>query len=131
MALADPAMRRQFDDFNLALLPGIVAVQFPVKTFKYQILDGKQSRFAFEIGLDASKLMEAFNQGVLNTRVSSLKLDTGGKAGRRPARVRFRRLRCRCRSACSAMGCSRRAVFAMASRPPCPARAVRAATARA
>ena len=86
MALADPAMRRQFDDFNLALLPGIVP-QFPVKTFKYQILDGKQSRFAFEIGLDASKLMEAFNQGVLNTRVSSLKLDTGGKletAGPRP-----------------------------------------------
>ena len=42
---------------------------------------------AFEIGLDASKLMEAFNQGVLNTRVSSLKLDTGGKletAGPRP-----------------------------------------------
>ena len=26
MALADPAMRRQFDDFNLALLPGIVCV---------------------------------------------------------------------------------------------------------
>ena len=78
MALADPAMRRQFDDFNLAMLPGIVP-QFPVKTFKYQILDSKQSRFGFEIGLDASKLMEAFNQGVLNTRVSSLKLDTAGK----------------------------------------------------
>lgn len=86
MALADPAMRRQFDDFNLAMLPGIVP-QFPVKTFKYQILDAKQSRFGFDIGLDASKLMEAFNQGVLNTRISSLKLDTSGKldtAGPRP-----------------------------------------------
>ena len=78
MALANPAMRRQFDDFNLAMLPGIVP-QFPIKTFKYQILDGKQSRFGFEVGLDASKLMEAFNQGVLNTRISSLKFDTTGK----------------------------------------------------
>lgn len=86
MALANPAMRRQFDDFNLAMLPGIVP-QFPIKTFKYQILDAKQSRFGFEVGLDASKLMEAFNQGVLNTRVSSLKFDTAGKldtAGPRP-----------------------------------------------
>lgn len=86
MALANPAMRRQFDDFNLAMLPGIVP-QFPIKTFKYQILDAKQTRFGFEVGLDASKLMDAFNQGVLNTRISSLKLDTSGKldtAGPRP-----------------------------------------------
>ena len=77
MALADPAMRRSFDDFNLAMLPGLVP-QFPVKTFQYRILDGAQTRFAFDFGLDASKLMEAFNGGVLNTQVSSLKFDTGG-----------------------------------------------------
>ena len=78
MALIDPAMRRSFDDFNLAMLPGLVP-QFPVKTFQYRILDGAQTRFAFDIGLDASKLMLAFNEGVLNTRVSSLKFDTSGK----------------------------------------------------
>ncbi len=77
MALADPAMRRSFDDFNLAMLPGLVP-QFPVKTFQYRILDGAQTRFAFDFGLDASKLMEAFNGGVLNTQVSSLKFDTSG-----------------------------------------------------
>lgn len=78
MALIAPAMRRSFDDFNLAMLPGLVP-QFPVKTFQYRILDSAQTRFAFDLGLDASKLMEAFNAGVLNTRVSSLKFDTGGK----------------------------------------------------
>lgn len=78
MALIDPAMRRSFDDFNLAMLPGLVP-QFPVKTFQYRILDGAQTRFAFDIGLDASKLMLAFNEGVLNTRVSSVKFDTSGK----------------------------------------------------
>ncbi|MFT3718298.1 DUF4157 domain-containing protein [Pseudorhodoferax sp.] len=78
MALADPAMRRQFDDFNLALLPGIVP-HFPVKTFQYRILDGAQTRFAFELGLDASKLVQVFNQGVFDTRISSLKLDTSGR----------------------------------------------------
>lgn len=86
MALANPAMRRSFDDFNLALLPGMVP-QFPVKTFQYRILDNAQTRFAFDIGLDASKLMLAFNEGVLNTRVSSLKFDTSGKldtAGPKP-----------------------------------------------
>jgi hypothetical protein len=78
MALVNPAMRRSFDDFNLAMLPGLVP-QFPVKTFQYRILDRAQTRFAFDLGLDASKLMTAFNEGVLNTRVSSLKFDTGGK----------------------------------------------------
>lgn len=78
MALANPAMRRSFDDFNLALLPGIVP-QFPIKTFQYRILDGAQTRFAFDLGLDASKLMEAFNGGVLNTHVSRLSFDTGGR----------------------------------------------------
>jgi hypothetical protein len=78
MALVNPAMRRSFDDFNLAMLPGLVP-QFPVKTFQYRILDSAQTRFAFDLGLDASKLMTAFNEGVLNTHVSSLKFDTGGK----------------------------------------------------
>lgn len=77
MAMVNPAMRRSFDDFNLALLPGLVP-QFPVKTFQYRILDNAQTRFAFEVGLDASELMTAFNEGVLNTRVSTLKFDTGG-----------------------------------------------------
>lgn len=78
MALIDPAMRRSFDDFNLALLPGLVP-QFPIKTFQYRILDNAQTRFDFELGLDASKLMTAFNEGVLNTHVSSVKFDAGGK----------------------------------------------------
>lgn len=78
MALVNPAMRRTFDDFNLALLPGLVP-QFPVKTFQYRILDNAQTRFAFEFGLDASKLMSAFNDGVLNTHISSLKFDSEGK----------------------------------------------------
>lgn len=77
MAMVNPAMRRSFDDFNLALLPGLVP-QFPVKTFQYRILDNAQTRFAFEFGLDASELMTAFNEGVLNTRVSSIKFDTEG-----------------------------------------------------
>lgn len=78
MALIDPAMRRSFDDFNLAMLPGLVP-QFPIKTFQYRILDNAQTRFDFELGLDASKLMTAFNEGVLNTHVSSVKFDAGGK----------------------------------------------------
>lgn len=77
MAMVNPAMRRSFDDFNLALLPGLVP-QFPVKTFQYRILDSAQTRFSFEVGLDASELMTAFNEGVLNTRVSSVKFDTEG-----------------------------------------------------
>ncbi|HSW19040.1 MAG TPA: DUF4157 domain-containing protein [Ramlibacter sp.] len=78
MAMVNPAMRRNFDDFNLAMLPGIVP-QFPVKTFTYRILDSEQTRFEFDFGLDATSLLEAFNDGVLNTRLSSLKLDSSGR----------------------------------------------------
>jgi len=78
MAMVNPAMRRNFDDFNLALLPGIVP-QFPVKTFTYRILDGAQTRFEFDFGLDATSLLEAFNDGVLNTHLSSLKFDSSGR----------------------------------------------------
>lgn len=78
MAMVNPAMRRNFDDFNLAMLPGIVP-QFPVKTFTYRILDGAQTRFEFDFGLDATSLLEAFNDGVLNTHLSSLKLDSSGR----------------------------------------------------
>lgn len=78
MAMVNPAMRRDFDDFNLALLPGLVP-QFPVKTFTYRILDGAQTRFEFDFGLDATSLLEAFNDGVLNTHLSSLKFDSSGR----------------------------------------------------
>jgi len=77
MALANPAMRRHFDDFNLAMLPGIIP-QFPVKTFTYRIMDEEQTRFEFDLGLDASALMELFNEGVFDTRVSTLSFDTSG-----------------------------------------------------
>lgn len=78
VAMVDPAMRRQFDGFNLAMLPGLVP-QFPVKTFQYRILDGAQTRFGFEFGLDASALVGAFNSGVVDTRISSLALDSAGR----------------------------------------------------
>jgi hypothetical protein len=77
MALANPAMRRHFDDFNLAALPGVIP-QFPVKTFTYRILDEEQTRFEFDLGLDASALMDLFNEGVFDTRVSTLSFDTSG-----------------------------------------------------
>ncbi|SFL96519.1 DUF4157 domain-containing protein [Variovorax sp. OV329] len=83
MAMVNPAMRRNFDDFNLAMLPGLVP-QFPVKTFTYRILDGQQTRFEFDFGLDASALLKAFNNGVLNTRLSSLKFDSSGRFGTAP-----------------------------------------------
>lgn len=63
MAMANPAMRRHFNDFNIAMLPGIIP-QFPIKTFTYRILNDKQTQFEFDFGLDASALMEAFNEGV-------------------------------------------------------------------
>lgn len=78
MAMVNPAMRRDFDDFNLAMLPGLVP-QFPVKTFTYRILDSAQTRFEFDFGLDATSLLEAFNDGVLNTHLSSLKFDSSGR----------------------------------------------------
>ncbi|CAN7559942.1 MULTISPECIES: eCIS core domain-containing protein [unclassified Variovorax] len=78
MAMVNPAMRRNFDDFNLAMLPGLVP-QFPVKTFTYRILDSAQTRFEFDFGLDATSLLEAFNDGVLNTHLSSLKFDSSGR----------------------------------------------------
>lgn len=77
MALANPAMRRHFDDFNLAMLPGVIP-QFPVKTFTYRILDGEQTRFEFDFGLDASALIDVFNEGVFDTGVSTLSVDTSG-----------------------------------------------------
>lgn len=77
MALANPAMRRHFDDFNLAALPGIIP-QFPVKTFTYRIVDGEQTRFEFDFGLDASALIDLFNEGVFDTGVSTLSVDTSG-----------------------------------------------------
>jgi len=77
MALANPAMRRHFDDFNVAMLPGLIP-QFPVKTFTYRILNGEQTRFEFDFGLDASALIDVFNEGVFDTRVSTLSVDTSG-----------------------------------------------------
>lgn len=77
MAMADPAMRRHFDDFNLAMIPGIIP-QFPVKTFTYRILNPEQTQFEFDFGLDASALIEAFNEGVLNTHVSTLAFESSG-----------------------------------------------------
>lgn len=78
LALVDPAMRRHFDDFNLAMLPGIVP-QFPIKTFTYRILDAEQTRFEFDVGLDASALIEAFNEGVLDTQISKLTFESSGQ----------------------------------------------------
>jgi hypothetical protein len=77
MALVNPAMRRHADDFNLALLPGIVPL-FPVKDFTYRILDDEQTRFAFDIGLDATSLIEAFNDGVFRTPLSALSFESSG-----------------------------------------------------
>lgn len=77
MAMADPAMRRHFNDFNIAMLPGIVP-QFPIKTFTYRILNDEQTQFEFDLGLDASALMEAFNEGVLNTHISTLSFESSG-----------------------------------------------------
>jgi len=77
MALANPAMRRHFDDFNLAMLPGVIP-QFPVKTFAYRILDEEQTRFEFDFGLDASALIAVFNEGVFDTRISTLSVDMSG-----------------------------------------------------
>jgi len=77
MALANPAMRRHFDDFNLAMLPGVIP-QFPVKTFTYRILNDEQTRFEFDLALDASALIDVFNEGVFDTRVSTLSVDTSG-----------------------------------------------------
>ncbi len=77
MALANPAMRRHFDDFNLAAIPGVIP-QFPVKTFTYRIVDEEQTRFEFDFGLDASALIGLFNEGVFDTRVSTLSVDTSG-----------------------------------------------------
>jgi hypothetical protein len=84
MAMVNPAMRRHFDDFNLALLPGIVP-QFPVKTFTYRILNAEQTQFEFDFGLDASALIEAFNEGVLNTQVSTLSFESTGDLDTRAA----------------------------------------------
>ena len=44
MAMANPAMRRHFNDFNIAMLPGIIP-QFPIKTFTYRILNDEQTQF--------------------------------------------------------------------------------------
>lgn len=77
MAIANPSMRRHMNDFNLAMIPGIVPA-FPIKTFTYRILDPAQSRFEFEFGLDASGLIEMFNEGVFNTHVSTLSFDATG-----------------------------------------------------
>ena len=77
MSLANPAMRRHFDDFNLAMIPGIIP-QFPVKTFTYRILDPEQTQFEFDLGLDASALIETFNEGVLNTHISTLDFESSG-----------------------------------------------------
>ena len=77
MALANPAMRRHFDDFNLAMLPGVIP-QFPVKTFTYRTLNDEQTRFEFDFELDASALIDVFNEGVFDTRVSTLSVDTSG-----------------------------------------------------
>lgn len=77
MAMANPAMRRHFNDFNIAMLPGIIP-QFPIKTFTYRILNDEQTQFEFDFGLDASSLMEAFNEGVLNTHVSTLSFESSG-----------------------------------------------------
>ena len=77
MALANPAMRRHFDDFNVAMLPGVIP-QFPVKTFTYRILNDEQTRFEFDFGLDASALIDVFNEGVFDTGVSTLSVDTSG-----------------------------------------------------
>lgn len=77
LAMANPAMRRHFNDFNIAMLPGIIP-QFPIKTFTYRILNDEQTQFEFDFGLDASALMEAFNEGVLNTHVSTLSFESSG-----------------------------------------------------
>ncbi|MFN0140304.1 MAG: DUF4157 domain-containing protein [Pyrinomonadaceae bacterium] len=77
MAMANPAMRRHFDDFNIAMLPGLIP-QFPIKTFTYRILNGEQTRFEFDFGLDASALLEVFNEGVLNTHISTLSFESSG-----------------------------------------------------
>ena len=83
MALVNPAMRRHFNDFNLAMLPGVVPA-FPVKTFTYRILNPEQTRFQFEFGLDASGLLEAVNEHAIDTRISTLALDATGQLGTGP-----------------------------------------------
>jgi hypothetical protein len=77
MAIADPSMRRHLNDFNIAMLPGIVP-QFPIKTFKYRILNDAQTKFEFEVGLDASSLIKTFNEGVFDTRISTLSFESKG-----------------------------------------------------
>jgi hypothetical protein len=77
MALANPAMRQHLNDFNFGTLPGIIP-QFPIKTFTYRILNEEQTQFEFDLGLDVSALLEVFNEGVINTHLSTLSLETSG-----------------------------------------------------
>ena len=78
MAMVDPAMRRHLNDFNLGTLPGIVP-QFPIKTFTYRILNSEQTQFEFDLGFDASGLIEMLNERAFNTHISTLSLETSGR----------------------------------------------------
>ena len=78
MAMVNPAMRRHLSDFNLGTLPGIVP-QFPIKTFTYRILDSEQTQFEFDLGFDASGLIEMLNERAFNTHISTLSLETSGR----------------------------------------------------
>ncbi len=70
-------MRTHLNEFNLGTIPGIIP-QFPIKTFTYSIQDEEQTKFKFDFGLDASKLISLFNEDVFNTHISRFSLDTSG-----------------------------------------------------
>lgn len=78
MALANRDMRRHLNDFNFGMLPGIIP-QFPIKTFTYRILNPEQTRFEFDLGLDASGLIGMLNEQAFNTHISTLSLETAGR----------------------------------------------------
>jgi Domain of unknown function (DUF4157) len=76
LAMVNPAMRRHLNDFNLGMLPGALVPQFPIKTFTYRILDPEQTRFEFDIGLDASGIIESIDE---NSPISTLAVETAGR----------------------------------------------------
>jgi hypothetical protein len=76
LAMANPAMRRHLNDFNLGMIPGALVPQFPIKTFTYRILDPEQTRFEFDLGLDVSGIIESLDE---NSPISTLSLETAGR----------------------------------------------------
>lgn len=76
LAMANPAMRRHLNDFNLGMASDALLPQFPIKTFTYRILDPEQTRFEFDLGLDVSGIIESLDE---NSPLSTLSFETAGR----------------------------------------------------